>query len=212
MGRLRRGGLGTRDRNGLLGRGLSGVTGRCGRAALVHVSLWLLLVGSCLVRVLRAMLRHHSWLVLRGVVDGRRGHVGDARVSTLVCNIGSHAAGIVARTWARANRALRGEAALRLVVRVTGEDGAIGDGRRRGGCVTADLGELSVGLTMILRWHHLMLEALVASGWATVAVLIVVIILAAVEVGRALVLIGSAMLHRVSIDDSAWRRDQKLTN
>ena len=199
LGRLRRRKFGTRNGSSVW-RWVSRVTGRRGRAALFHISLRLLLVlllvmrGSLMVGVLRGMLRCHPWLGLGRVVDGRRGHVGDTRVGALVRHAGSHAARIVARAWARNHRALRSVASLHLVVRVTGEDSAVGDGRGGGGRMMADLGELGVGLAMVLRRHHLRLEALGSSGRGAIAVLVVIIIVAGVEVGRALVFIRPAVL------------------
>jgi hypothetical protein len=83
---------------------------------------------------------------------------------------------------------------VRMRVRVAVEDGTtIGDRRRRGWCVMADLDLRIVGLrlTMILRRHHLRFEAFVSSGWGTIAIVVVVIIVAAVEVGRTLMLTGT---------------------
>ena len=187
-------------------RRVSGVTRRRGRATLLHISLRLLLVllllGRSLVGILRVVLRCHSWLGLGRVIDGWRGHVGDtwmgtlvrALVSTLVRHVGSHAARIVARAWARPYRALRSVAPLQLVVRVTGEDSTVGNGRRGRGRVMADLGKLAMRLSMILRWHHLRFEALGSSGRSGVAVLIIIIIVAAIEVRGALVFVRPAVL------------------
>lgn len=126
-----------------------------------------------------------------------------------MCHVGSQTASIVARYRARADGALRSMAApllllllllvvlsVRMRVRVAVEDGTtIGHGRRRGWCVMADLDLRIVGLrlTMILRRHHLRSESFVSSRWGTIEFL--VILVAAVEVGRALMLTGTRVLR-----------------
>ena len=73
---------------------------------------------------------------------------------------------------------------------------AIGDGRRRGWCVMADV-DLMIGdlrLTMVLRRHHLRFEPFVPSRRGTIAILLLLII-AGVEVGRTLVLTGTWVLR-----------------
>jgi hypothetical protein len=84
------------------------------------------------VRVLVALRRHHVGWALRGVVDGRRRHVRDAGMGTLLVNhVGTHAAAIVPGTRTRQDRWLRSVTALRgVVVRLALEMAAIGHGGR----------------------------------------------------------------------------------
>jgi len=117
---------------------LSGVAWASRWATLFHVGcrlLWLLgLLRRRRIGVLGSGLRDHSWLVLGGIIYGRRRHVGYPGVGSLMCHVGSQTASIVAGYRARANGALRSVAALlllsvRMRVRMAVENGTIGDGR-----------------------------------------------------------------------------------
>lgn len=82
------------------------VTRRGGGSSVFHRRQWRgrrrVILGRRLVRVRRVLLRHHCrWLaVLRGVVDGRGWHVGDALMVLLSRHDRAHATSTISRSRA----------------------------------------------------------------------------------------------------------------
>lgn len=83
---------------------------------------------------------------------------------------------------------------------MTWERHAVGYRGRRRGCLMTKLGEGLRRLALVMGGHHVRLHALRPSRRRPITVFVVfVIVLAAVVVGRALVLVGATMLsHCVS--------------
>lgn len=97
------------------------------------------------------------------------------------------------------------------VCRVRLEGDAVCDGRRGGRGVVSDLGEGRLLLAVELRRHHLGLDAVVGARGSDVAVLVIVVVVAAVEVGGALVLVGAAMLWQMSATRLLGEGTRRLT-
>lgn len=176
---------------------------RCRWPTLFHV--WL---GWRLVRIRTRLGRHETGLVARRrVIDGWRGHVSDARVRPvrrpmrpdgLRHHAMAHAAHVIPRVWPRWAGGLRREASLE--VRMTGEWHAVGYRGRRRSCVMAKLGKGLRRLALEMGRHHVRLHSIRPPRRRPITVFVVfVVVLAAVVVGRALVLVGATMLcHHVS--------------
>lgn len=155
-----------------------------------------------LVRVRTRLGRHEAGLVAsRRVIDGWRGHVGDAgvrpmrsmRPDGLRHHAMAHAAHVTPRVWPRRAGGLRREASLE--VRMTWEWHAVGYGGRRRGCLMAKLGEGLRRLALVMGRHHVRLHSIRASRRRPITIFVVfIVVLAAVVVGRALVFVGATMV------------------
>jgi hypothetical protein len=147
---------------------------------------------------IRTGLRHHGRrLAGWRVVDGWRGHVGDAGVRGLGAGrLGHHvwtdAAEVVPRVRARSHTRLRGVSALDMVGGMRLEGNAVGNGRRCGRGMMADVGR--EGLLELVRDHVRVHAILAPRRGGAVAFFLVLLIVAAVEIARTLVLVRRAVL------------------
>jgi hypothetical protein len=82
------------------------------------------------------------------------------------------------------------------VSRMALEGNTISNRRRSGWCVMPDLGEWRL-LAVVLGGHHLRFHAVGAAGWRAVAVVIVVVVIAAIEVSRSFMFICATVLRPV---------------
>lgn len=151
--------------------------------------------------VLATVRMHHR---LRGsgrpIVNGRCGHVRDARMRARRWrrdHARRHATAIVSRIWTAHGRLWRVAAGRQMVTVVTGKRCAIRNRRRSCRGVVAHLRREVSMLRVILGRHHLSL--LVASRGRRIAFVVVVSIVSAGKIVWTLVFVGTAMLQVLSV-------------
>jgi hypothetical protein len=158
---------------------------------LVLLLLVLVLRRGRLVRIVGTRLMHHGRgrLRRRRIVDGRCRHVGNAgmgglRTDSLLRNhVGADATDIIAGAWARSDGLRRVGARGNVLAGMGLERNTIGNWRRsRGGVVTDVRRKRRLEL---VRRHHVGIHAVRGTGRSAIAIFLVFLVVAAVEVGGA---------------------------
>lgn len=159
---------------------------------------WLMSVLRLCMIILATVRVHHR---LRGsgrsIVDGRCGHVCDARMGARRWRRDHDATAIVSRIWTSHGRLWRVTAGRKVVTVVPGERRAIWN---RGGSCRSAVAHLRREVSMlrvVLGRHHLSL--LVAPRGRRVAFVVIVSIVSAGKVVWTFMFVGNAMLEVVSV-------------